>query len=205
MKAKFSRSTATGLRTKRFAPGQTRGRRLYGIGAEANHRSTQTGPYRKDFIPIPLFTFEGPSATFGGFLENGYWRYYDAFYGILERLYASYPDLIFQMCSNGGAREDLGMMSRVHETYTNEGEVAEVLRPYAGKTLALPPEILSIGTGIATERGHLDTFLRTTFTLGTPWILNGAAPSFDELVPQRLAAIPPLFQYLQDLHAPVVI
>ena len=96
---------------------------------------------------------------------------------------AKYPDLILQMCSNGGAREDLDMMSRWHETYTSEGPPLYVLPAYSGKTLALPPEILCIGLGTQPKRGHLDPHLRAVFTLSTPWILTGVAPSVEELSP----------------------
>jgi alpha-galactosidase len=141
--------------------------------------------YRHDFIPVPLYTFEGPSALHEGFMENAYWRYYEAYYAIWERIHAKFPDLILQMCSNGGAREDLDMMSHFQETYTNEAEVSQALPPYSGKTLALPPEILVIGLGTTTDKGDLNTLLRATFTLSPPWILYGAAPSVETLNPER--------------------
>ena len=141
--------------------------------------------YRHDFIPVPLYTFEGPSTLRDGFMENAYWRYYSNYYAIWDRIHSKYPDLILQMCSNGGAREDLDMLSRFHETYTLEGNVSEVFRPYSGKTLGLPPEILVFGLGNSADTGPIETLLRTTFTLSTPWILYGVAPSVEELSPVR--------------------
>ena len=138
--------------------------------------------YRHDFIPVPLFTYEGPSALHGGFMENAYWRYYDAYYRVWERVHEKYPDLILQMCSNGGAREDLAMLEHFHETYTNEGDLAAILASYSGKTLSLPPEVLEFGLH---NCGPLDTCLRATFTLSTPWILAGPAPNLVELSPER--------------------
>ena len=38
--------------------------------------------YRHDFIPVPLYTFEGPSTLRSGFMENAYWRYYSNYYAI---------------------------------------------------------------------------------------------------------------------------
>jgi alpha-galactosidase len=138
--------------------------------------------YRQDFIPVPLFTYEGPSAPHDGFVENSYWRYYDAYYHMWERVHEKYPDLILQMCSNGGAREDLAMLQHFHETYTNEGDLATILASYSGKTLSLPAEILEFGLH---KCGPLDTCLRATFALSTPWILAGPAPNVEELSPER--------------------
>jgi alpha-galactosidase len=113
--------------------------------------------YRHDFIPAPSpvdgtpHTREGASTLRDGFVESSYWRYYENYYAVWERIRAKYPDLILQMCSNGGWREDLDMMGRFHETYTSEGPPLVVLAPYAGKTVALPPRFLPSGsTGTAT-------------------------------------------------------
>ena len=37
-----------------------------------------------------------------GFVENGYWRYYETLYGIYERLRARFPNVIFENCAGGG-------------------------------------------------------------------------------------------------------
>jgi alpha-galactosidase len=140
--------------------------------------------YRHDFIPAPSpidrlpHTREGASELRDGFVESSYWRHYENYYAIWERIRARFPDLILQMCSNGGWREDLDMMGQFHETYTSEGPPLTVLAPYSGKTVALPPEIIVIGF-------HGDSHLRATFSVTAPWILSGAAPSVDELSPAR--------------------
>ncbi len=144
--------------------------------------------YRLDYNPMP--TNEGPSTKREGFDENNYWRYYEAFYGLMERIRQKYPDLILQQCAAGGARNDLGTAGRFHETYLTDGlNMPGVLQNYSGQTLALPPEIFVIGLGEGSDEmngsGHNDTNLRNTFTLSTPWILLGVAPSVEELSPYR--------------------
>ncbi len=144
--------------------------------------------YRIDYNPI--YTYEGASTDRDGVQENNYWRYYEAFYGIVERTRARYPDLILQQAAAGGARNDLGTAGRFHETYLTDGlSVPNVLQVYSGQTLALPPEVLVIGLAEGAHSpngsGPLDTHLRCTFTLSTPWVLGGVAPSVEELSPDR--------------------
>lgn len=144
--------------------------------------------YRLDYNPFG--TYEGPSTEHSGFTENNYWRYYEAFYGLFERIRAKYPDLILQQCAAGGARNDLGTVSRFHETYLTDGlTMPGVLQNYSGQSLALPPEIFVIGFAEGSHgengSGHNDTNLRNTFTLSTPWMLLGVAPSLEELSPER--------------------
>jgi len=45
--------------------------------------------------------------------------------------------------------------------------------------------MLVFGLGNSSDTGPLDTLLRATFTLSTPWILYGVAPSVGELSPER--------------------
>jgi len=144
--------------------------------------------YRLDYNPF--FTYEGPSTSRDGFTENNYWRYYEAFYGMFERIQKKYPALILQQCAAGGGRNDLGTAGRFHEAYLTDGlDMPRVLQVYSGQTLALPPEIFVIGLGEGSDMGlgsaHLDTHLRNTFALSTPWMLLGVAPSVEELTPQR--------------------
>lgn len=144
--------------------------------------------YRLDFNPMG--TKEGPFTDRHGFKENNYWRYYEAFYALFERLQAKYPDLILQQCAAGGARNDLGTAGRFHETYLTDGlSMPRVLQNYSGQSLALPPEVFVVGFGEGTHgvngSGHQDTQLRNTFTLSTPWMLLGVAPTLEELTPRR--------------------
>jgi alpha-galactosidase len=76
-----------------------------------------------------------------GFLENHYWRYYEALYGIYTRLRQRFPNAIFENCASGGARTDIGMVRRFDHTWVTDWQVAP--RSFwitNGMTIALPPE-----------------------------------------------------------------
>jgi len=138
--------------------------------------------YRLDYNP--LFTYAGPESDRDGFRESNYWRYYEAFYGIYERIQRRYPDVILQQCAAGGARNDLGTAGRFHETYLTDGLwMPHVLQVYSGQTLALPPEALVVAIGAPGWKGPLETYLRCTFSLSTPLLAFGPAPSLEETSP----------------------
>jgi alpha-galactosidase len=76
-----------------------------------------------------------------GFVENGYWRYYDTLYGIYDRLRARFPAVIFENCAGGGGRTDIGMVRRFGHTDITDWQIAP--RSFSitnGMTMALPPE-----------------------------------------------------------------
>ena len=76
-----------------------------------------------------------------GFIENGYWRYYEALYGIYDRLRARFPNVIFENCAGGGGRTDIGMVRRFSHTWVTDWQIAP--RSFMitnGMTMALPPE-----------------------------------------------------------------
>jgi hypothetical protein len=144
--------------------------------------------YRLDYNPS--FKFETTPRE--GLTENDCWRYYEAFYSIYERIHQKYPNLILQQAAAGGARNDLGTVSRFHEPYLTDGLwLPRELQIYSGLTLGLPPEnfvILhlasgGVGTGLPQV---LDTILRMSFATSTPQIFVGiVAPSVETLMPQR--------------------
>ena len=147
--------------------------------------------YRLDHNKGSLF--EGTTTERDGYVENDYWRYYQAFYGMMERIHQKYPDVILQQCACGGARNDLGTSGRFHETYLTDGLMMPYMaQNYSGQTLALPPEnfIIAVGANGGGSMGfpeHLDTYMRVTFTLSTPWIFAGmVAPSIEDLSQPRL-------------------
>ncbi len=152
--------------------------------------------YNLDLIRLdynPLYTNEGASTLRDGFEENNYWRYYEAFYGMMERVHEKYPHLILQQCAAGGARNDLGTAGRFHESYLTDGLwFPNILKNYCGQTLGLPPEIFVITPGAYGQPtrgrvGNLEANLRTTVALCTPAIFNGmVAPSLADLSPERL-------------------
>ncbi len=76
-----------------------------------------------------------------GFVENGYWRYYEALYAIYDRLRARFPDVIFETCASGGGRTDIAMVRRFSHTWVTDWQIAP--RAFSitnGMTMALPPE-----------------------------------------------------------------
>lgn len=123
----------------------------------------------------------------GGLAENDYWRYYEATYRLFEQVKKEFPRLILQQAAAGGGRNDLGFVGRFDEQYTTDGlDFPEVLQNLSGQTLGLPIEMFATAFGIpphSSNRGHLDTYLRESFTLGTPWIAP-AAPSLKDMSPE---------------------
>jgi len=76
-----------------------------------------------------------------GFVENGYWRYYETLYAIFDRVRARFPNVILENCASGGGRTDLGMVRRFSHTWVTDWQIAP--RSFAitnGMTMALPPE-----------------------------------------------------------------
>jgi len=76
-----------------------------------------------------------------GYIENGYWRYYDTLYGIYDRLRARFPKVIFENCAGGGGRTDIGMVRHFNHTDVTDWQIAP--RSFMitnGMTMALPPE-----------------------------------------------------------------
>ncbi|MDE0078023.1 MAG: alpha-galactosidase [Caldilineaceae bacterium] len=76
-----------------------------------------------------------------GFVENAYWRYYEAVYGIYGRLSARHKNVIFQNCASGGARTDVGMVRYFDHTWVTDWQIAP--RAFSitnGMSMALPPE-----------------------------------------------------------------
>jgi alpha-galactosidase len=76
-----------------------------------------------------------------GYVENGYWRYYEAIYAIYDRLRVRFPKVIFENCAGGGGRTDIGMIQRFDHTDVTDWQIAP--RSFLitnGMTLAIPPE-----------------------------------------------------------------
>ena len=76
-----------------------------------------------------------------GAVENANWRYYEALYGIMERIRQRYPKLILENCAGGGGRTDLGMVKWFSHTWVTDWQIAP--RSFSitnGMTIALPPE-----------------------------------------------------------------
>ena len=99
--------------------------------------------YELDFFRLDYNT--NPSAGLrtmrDGYVENGYWRYYETLYAIYDRLRARFPAVIFENCAGGGGRTDIGMVRRFSHTWVTDWQIAP--RSFTitnGMTMALPPE-----------------------------------------------------------------
>lgn len=150
--------------------------------------------FRLDFNTPTDARFEGQSATHEGIAENRFWRYYDNFQGVFDRIRAKYPELILQQAACGGGRNDLNVTGQFHEQYLTDGlRLPREARIYCGQTLALPPETLRIahsadGADCIGWPDNLDTVLRLQFAASAPWICAGnVARSVAELHPDQLA------------------
>ena len=96
-----------------------------------------------DFFRLDYNTEQGRGIRVlqDGFVENGYWRYYDVLYAIYDRLRAKFPKVIFENCAGGGGRTDIGMVRRFGHTDVTDWQIAP--RSFTitnGMTMALPPE-----------------------------------------------------------------
>jgi len=143
--------------------------------------------YRHDFCSE--LRGQGSETRREGFIENDYWRHYDAFYGIFDRIHRKFPDLILQQASGGGSRTDLGTVGVFHEQFTSDrATFPYMFRMLAGFSVFLPPETLVNANGMAWPKDlpDLDTTLRGAYTLGnTPMIFNALLPkSVVELKPE---------------------
>ncbi len=95
----------------------------------------------------------GSARVRDGFVENGYWRYYEALYAIYDRLRARFPNVIFENCAGGGGRTDIGMVRRFSHTWVTDWQIAP--RSFTitnGMTMALPPEY--VDRLIGGQSGH---------------------------------------------------
>lgn len=113
----------------------------------------------------------------GDYLENSDWRYYEAFYGIMQRLRKRYPDVVFEACAGGGGRTDLGLAKYYSHTWVTDCQLAP--RSFAitnGMTMCLPPEyvdrLLTNQAGFTTAslefQARLLLFVRPTIGCATP-------------------------------------
>ena len=137
-----------------------------------------------EFFRLDYNTHPGPGirTVRDGYVENGYWRYYEAVYAMYERLRTRFPSVIFENCAGGGGRTDIGMVRRFSHTWVTDWQIAP--RSFAitnGMTMALPPEY--VDRLIGGQSGHttaefdfqsrLLLFVRPTFgflhPMGSAW------------------------------------
>jgi alpha-galactosidase len=142
--------------------------------------------YRLDMYRIDHNHTLSPSGNRAveGVTEDLTWRYYDALYGIFDRLRARHPGVVFQNCAGGGGRLDWGTLARFNNSELSDWmRLPRGLRILNGVTMSLPPEILlrTFGTEVPEIDldGDVDAQLRLV-CLCRP-IFRGIAPSVGEL------------------------
>jgi hypothetical protein len=148
--------------------------------------------FRLDYNIPSAEKLEGIPLLRDGIPENRWWRYYEAFGDIFRRVQTKYPALVLQQAACGGGRNDLGTAGLFHESYLSDGlRMPYEMQNYGGQTLHLPPEIMIIAHGADAGGGlghveNFETYLRVTYTLGTPWIFAGmSAPNVTALSDER--------------------
>jgi alpha-galactosidase len=105
----------------------------------------------------------GAKTIRNGYVENGYWRYYEALYAIYDRLRARFPNVIFENCAGGGGRTDIGQVRRFSHTWVTDWQIAP--RSFTitnGMTMALPPEYVDrlVGGQSGHTTAEIDVQLR---------------------------------------------
>ncbi len=143
-----------------------------------------------------------------GYIEHTSWRYYEAAWGIYERLAKRYPKMIMENCGAGGGRCDLGMMSRFHQTWvSDESRMPRAIQILNGMTLALPPEVVNRFTHSGSissdnvKRGDLNTHLR--MTLFGQMMVNGIAPTVDTGHPYAIERAQHYIKLYKDFVRPM--
>jgi alpha-galactosidase len=97
-----------------------------------------------DFFRLDFNTYGTGRIERDGFVENHFWRYYEALYAIHDRIRARFPNVIFENCAGGGGRSDIGLVRRFSHTWVTDWQIAP--RSFTitnGMTMALPPENVS--------------------------------------------------------------
>jgi alpha-galactosidase len=132
-----------------------------------------------------------------GFVENGYWRYYEALYGVYERLRGRFPDVIFENCAGGGGRTDIGLVRRFSHTWVTDWQIAP--RSFTitnGMTMALPPEYVDRLLG--GQDGHItgDLDFQARLLLFVRPTIGFLAPFDKPMSPTLLARV----KHMVDLY-----
>jgi len=71
-------------------------------------------------------------------------RYTLGLYALLTRLSAAFPNILFESCSSGGNRFDLGMLCYMPQTWTSDNtDAVERMRIQYGTSLLYPPSTMS--------------------------------------------------------------
>jgi len=145
--------------------------------------------FRLDYNTAVL---EGGNRVYRGFVENTLWRHCEALYGLLDRVRARFPHVIFENCAGGGGRLDWEILRRFQITEISDWMRApRGIKILNGLSFSLPPEVclrtFGTETGEHVLDGDLDFQLRVAI-LSHP-IFRGISPTLEELNPLLQARI----------------
>lgn len=130
--------------------------------------------------------WEGGQNVRDGFAEHEGWRHHEVLYGLYDRILRDHPNVVLENCASGGARNDLGLMGRMH--YACESDYSTFpnsIRAINALTLFLPPEALCYyhnHMAYAHQTADLDTHLRVTL-FATPIFVGFGAQNADRSTP----------------------
>lgn len=75
---------------------------------------------------------------------SSFYRYYQGYYGFMERIKKAFPQVYFEACSSGGLRTDINTVCASDSHFlTDTVNPMEMLRIMEGALLRLPPKTLS--------------------------------------------------------------
>lgn len=127
--------------------------------------------------------YEGGQRERHGFLENEYWRHFEVVYRVYDRVRKEFPNVILENCAGGGARNDIGMLSRFHICSASDWSIFPYgLRMLNTMTLFIPPEAIAYYHNHISSHSHLtcdiDTHLRVML-FGVPIIVGFGGQNAD--------------------------
>lgn len=129
--------------------------------------------YQLDYFRLDSGAFPAEAQhTVCGLRENADWRYYDMLYGILKRLRAKYPDVVFQNCAGGGGRVDLGLTPILSNTWiSDQNRAPHSMRIINGTSMLLPTEYcVKLINGMGAQWFGSDYFKLNAARFGSPLI-----------------------------------
>ncbi len=80
-------------------------------------------------------------------------RFYLGLYDVLERLTSRHPEILFESCSGGGGRFDLGILHYMPQTWTSDDtDAIERLKIQTGTSMVFPP--ITMGAHVSVVPNH---------------------------------------------------
>ncbi len=151
--------------------------------------------YKLDYFRLDSGTFPPEACSeVLGYRENSALRYYEAWYALFCRLRKEYPDVVFQNCSGGGMRCDVGMTGIMSNTWISDVNSAPTsFRIVNGMSMMLPVAYLvKIIHDMGAQVGGTLDFVYGAARFGSPLIplsLLDRDYDFNETVQRRTAAM----------------